>query len=344
MTAFGRPVLAFGRPALAFGRPALAFGRPALAFGRPALAFGRPALAFGQPTLSWNLAWDLRQLLAYRFMVDALAAGTIVALVAAPIGWFMVLRRQTFAGHTLALVGFPGAAGAALVGISANYGYFAFCVAAALVIAAVPRGRAGSSSEESAIIGTTQAFALACGYLFVTLYAGNLNGVDSLLFGNFLGITTTQVTVLAVVAVGALVVLGAVARPLLFASVDPEVAESRGVPVRALSVLFLVLLGVAAAETSQITGSLLVFALLVLPAATAQVITARPGYSLVVALALGLGVTWIGLAVSYFSPYPIGFWITSIAFAAYLAAHVPRLAAWARPRLRFARRAEVVTR
>jgi zinc/manganese transport system permease protein len=309
---------------------------PMLAFGRPTLAFGRPTLAFGQPTLHWNLVSDLHQLLAYRFMVDALMAGTIVALVAAPIGWFMVLRRQTFAGHTLALVGFPGAAGAVLIGVSAEAGYFTFCLVAALVIAAVPRTRSGQSSEESAVIGTTQAFALACGYLFVTLYAGNLNGVDSLLFGNFLGITTSQIVVLAVVALVALVVLAGLARPLLFASVDPEVAQSRGVPVRLLSVLFLVLLGVAAAETSQITGSLLVFALLVLPAATAQVVTARPGRSLALAVALALGVTWVGLAVSYFSPYPIGFWITTLAFGVYLVAHGPRLAAWWRGRSRMA--------
>ena len=280
-------------------------------------------IAFGQPRLTWNPASDLHQLLAYRFMVNALLAGTIVAVVAAAIGWFMVLRRQTFAGHTLAVVGFPGAAGAALIGVSAQFGYFGFCLVAALVIAAVPRSRTGSSGEESAVIGTTQAFALACGFLFVTLYAGNLSGLNSLLFGDFLGITTRQIVVLAVAGGGALVVLAAIARPLLFASVDPEVAQSRGVPVRALSVLFLVLLGAAAAETSQITGSLLVFALLVLPPATSQVLCARPAASLALAVVLGLAVTWLGLAISYFSPYPVGFWITSVAFAAYLVAHVP---------------------
>jgi zinc/manganese transport system permease protein len=290
-------------------------------------------VAFGQPTLSWNLGGDLHQLLTYRFMVDALAAGTIVALVAGPIGWFMVLRRQTFAGHTLAVVGFPGAAGAALIGVSATYGYFACCLTAALVIAAVPRARLGASTEESAVIGTTQAFALACGFLFVTLYAGNVNGVDSLLFGNFLGITVSQVVVLAAVAAAALVVLAAIGRPLLYATVDPETAQSRGVPVRGLSVVFLVLLGVAAAETSQITGSLLVFALLVLPPATAQVLTARPARSLALAVVLALAVTWLGLAISYFSTYPIGFWITSVAFGSYLLAQ-----AWAHGRMVWARR------
>ncbi len=291
--------------------------------------------AFGQPTLSWNLASDLHQLVAYRFMVDALVAGTVVALVAAPIGWFMVLRGQTFAGHTLAVVGFPGAAGAVLLGVSAAYGYFAFCLAAALVIAAVPRTRAGAasgSSEESAVIGTTQAFALACGFLFATLYAGNLSGIESLLFGSFLGVTAGQIVVLALVGAVALVVLAAMARPLLFASVDPQVAESRGVPVGRLSVLFLVVLGLAAAEASQITGSLLVFALLVLPAATAQVISPRPWPSLALAVAGAVLVTWLGLAAAYFSPWPIGFWITSVAFGAYLAARAGR--AWGGRRAR----------
>jgi zinc/manganese transport system permease protein len=279
-------------------------------------------LAFTQPAVSWNLAADVRQLLEYRFMVDAFIAGAIVAVVSAPIGWFMVLRRQTFAGHTLAVVGFPGAAGAVLIGLSASLGYFVFCLGAALVIAAVPRGRHGAYSEESAVIGTTLAFALACGYLFVTLYAGNLSGAANLLFGSFLGITPGQIVLLAIGGALALVALAVLGRPLLFASVDPEVAAGRGVPVGTLSVAFLVLLGLAAAETSQITGSLLVFALLVLPPATAQVLSPRPAVSFGLAVVIGVTVTWLGLALAYFSPYPIGFWVTTVAFVVYLAAHV----------------------
>ncbi len=297
------------------------------------------SLAFGQPAPSWNLAADLDQLFRYGFMVHAFIAGTIVAVVAASIGWFMVLRRQTFAGHALAVVGFPGAAGAALIGVSASYGYFTFCVAAALVIAAIPRARQGGYDEESAVIGTTQAFAVACGFLFVTLYAGNLTGVNSLLFGDFLGITTSQIVVLGAFALVALAALAAIARPLLFTSVDPEVAAGRGVPVRGLSIAFLVLLGVAAAETSQITGSLLVFALLVLPPATAQTLTPRPARSVALAVVLALTITWAGLAVSYFSPYPIGFWVTSIAFAAYLLARLSRALG---PRSAAPRHAQVV--
>ena len=289
-------------------------------------------VAFREPQLTWDLGRDVAQLFDYPFMVNALRAGTIVAVVAAVIGWFMVVRRQTFAGHTLALVGFPGAAGATLIGVSATYGYFAFCVVAALVIAALPRAQRTGYSEESAVIGVVQAFALACGFLFVTLYAGNLNGINALLFGSFLGITEVQVATLLVAGLAVVAVLAVVARPLLFASLDPDVAAARGVPVRLLSVGFLVLLGVAAAEVSQVTGTLLVFALLVLPAATAQAITLRPAASIATAVALALGVTWVGMGISYYSPYPIGFWITSLAFGLFVLARVGRLVLERRPR------------
>jgi zinc/manganese transport system permease protein len=259
---------------------------------------------------------------AYPFMVNAFRAGTVVAVLAAVTGWFMVLRRQSFAGHTLAMVSFPGAAFATLLGVSAGFGYFAFCVGAALVIAAVPRREAG---QDAALTGTVQAFLLACGYLFVALYKGFLGGVNSLLFGSFLGITDAQVMALAVIAAVALGVLAVIGRPLLFASVDEAVAAARGVPVRALSAACLVLLGLATAGASQITGSLLVFALLVMPAATAQLLTARPALSLTLAVLIAVAVTWGGLVAAYYSPYPIGFYVTSFAFAAYVLARTGRL-------------------
>ena len=205
---------------------------------------------------TWNLFADVQQMFALHFMVNAFRAGTIVAILAGAIGWFMVLRRQSFAGHTLAIVSYPGAAGAVLLGLSASLGYYVAAVAAALVIAAVPRSPSGQShSEESAVIGTVQAFALASGALFVSLSGGFLNSQTSLLFGTFLGISNEQVVVLLVVAVVSLAVLGGIGRPLLFATVDSDVAIARGVPTRFLSVAFLVLLGCAAAAASQITGA-----------------------------------------------------------------------------------------
>ena len=253
---------------------------------RPPLANARATTAAragvpmppADPVASWNLLTDIQELWSFPFMLSAFRAGTIVAILAGAIGWFMVLRKQSFAGHTLAMVSFPGAAGATLIGVSTAYGYFGFCIAAALVIAARPRTGGGGHAEESAVTGTVQAFALACGFLFIALYKGFLDGVTALLFGSLLGVTDSEVLILLIVAVVTLGVLAVIGRPLLFASIDPDVAAARGVPTRALSAVFLVLLGAAVAEASQLTGALLVFALLVMPAATAQVLTA-PSYS-----------------------------------------------------------------
>ncbi|HET9893986.1 MAG TPA: metal ABC transporter permease [Streptosporangiaceae bacterium] len=285
--------------------------------------------------LTLNIVSDVRQLFLYPFMVNAFRAGTIVAVTAGALGWFMVLRRQSFAGHTLAVVSFPGAAAAILAGVSAIGGYFTASIAAAIVIAAIPRslgGRAGSS--ESAVIGTVQAFALACGALFVSLYGGFLTGLTNLLFGSFLGISRGQVLTLLLVAIIALAGLAAIGRPLFFATVDPDVAVARGVPAGLVSAIFLILLGCAAAEVSQITGALLVFALLVMPAATAQRLTARPLLSFCLTIAFGLIIVWLGLAIAYFSVYPVGFYITTFGFAGYVLAAAARRAAGylARPR------------
>jgi zinc/manganese transport system permease protein len=272
------------------------------------------------PVFHWDLLADFDEIWRFPFMVNAFRAGAIVAVLAGVVGWFMVLRRQSFAGHTLAVVSFPGAAGAALVGVSATYGLFAFAVGAALVIAAVPAGAGRAYREESAVTGTVLSFALAAGYFFATLYGGFLGGVNALLFGTFLGITSAQVGILCVAAGLVLAALTVIGRPLLFGSVDADVAQARGVPVRLLSAGYLVLLALTAAAVSQITGTLLVFALLVAPAAAAQQLSARPAISLALAVAIGLVITWTALFVGYFTAYPIGFDLTTLGFAAYLAA------------------------
>lgn len=281
--------------------------------------------------LRWDLVADLQLLFRYHFMVNAMWVATITAVVAGVAGWFMVLRRQTFAGHSLSVVSFPGAAGAVLVGTSPLWGYFGGCIAAAVVISAVPyRADRRGSSEEPAVVGIAQALALAGGFLFARLYSGFLGStLNGLLFGTFLGVTDDQVLILAAVAVAGVAVLAAVARPLLFSSVDPIVAAARGVPVRALSTLYLIVLAVAVAEISQITGALLVFALLVMPPAAAQQLTARPAAGAALAVGIGLLVAWLGVGVSYFSTYPTGFFITTFGFATYVGAvAVGRLRGW----------------
>ncbi|MGC2375069.1 MAG: metal ABC transporter permease [Solirubrobacteraceae bacterium] len=275
-------------------------------------------------TLSWNLASDVRALFEYQFMVNALEAGTIVAAMAGVVGWYMVLRRQSFAGHTIAVMSFPGAAGAALVGAPSAVGYYLACAIAALAI-----GRSGGSggrgrTGESAAIGVVQVAGLALGFLFLSLYSGVLEGLETVLFGTFLGIDRSQVVTLLLVALVVLAALAIVGRPLLLASLDPEVARARGVPVRALDVGFLSILGLAVAATSQITGALLVFALLVAPPAAAQTLTSRPGLSLALSVAGALLVTWVALGISYFSVYPLGFFVTSLGFGLYVLAQLAR--------------------
>ena len=267
---------------------------------------------------------DIQQLTAYPFMVSALEAGTIVAILAGIAGWFMVLRRETFAGHTLSVMAFPGASGALLIGLPAAAGYFLFAGGAALAIGLASARAGRHRGEESAVTGAVQAFGLACGFVFLSLYQGVLAGYENLLFGSFFGITRGQVLTLAIVAVLTLAFFAVAGRPLLFASVDEPVARSSGVPVRRLSTGFLLVLGLAVAATAQITGSLLVFTLLVTPAATAQVLTARPVAGVALAVGIALAVTWTGLAVAYYSPYPVGFWITSLSFAVYVLARLGR--------------------
>jgi len=281
---------------------------------------GWPGLVAAAPRLTLDVQHDLQQLLQYPFMRHAFAAGAVAALMCGAIGWFAVLRGETYAAHTLATVAFPGASGAAYLGLAPLVGYFAFAVAGAGLIAWLGPPGHGPRERHSATVGAVQAMALALGFWFVTLYRGFLSSLSGFLFGSFLGVTTDDVLVLTATAAVALGLLAVLGRPLFFASVDPRVAEAAGVPVRAVSLLYLLLLGCAVAEASQFTGVLLVLALLVVPAATASTLTARPAAGLALSLALAVATAWAGLAAAYFTNRPVGFWITSVGFAGYVLA------------------------
>ena len=263
-------------------------------------------------------------------MRNALLASTIVAVASALVGWFAVLRQETFTVHTLAVVGFPGASLATLLGVSVSAGYIVFALVAAAVIG-VAQARGTDERRETAVVGTVQALALSSGFLFVSLSHRNVSSAQALLFGSVLGVTQAQVWTLAGVTVAVLVALAVVGRPLLFASLDREVAEARGISPRTLDLVFLAMLAVAAGTASQITGSLLAFALLVIPAATAQLLTAHAARSLGLAVGLALLATWVGLVAAYFADWPIGFAVPTIAFAAYLLAHVVKRMGLLRP-------------
>jgi zinc/manganese transport system permease protein len=260
---------------------------------------------------------DIQILLHFHFMQNAYLAGTLVAISAGLMGFFMVLRGQSFAGHSLANVGFAGATGALLFGIPPVLGLFIAGVLAAVGIQTL-NAAAGERRQSDIAVGAVLTAALALGFLFIHLataeYAANVYNV---LFGNVLGINDSDVGVIAVSTLILLGVLLFIARPFFFASLDPDVAAASGVPVRLLALGYLVLLALEVAVAVQVVGVLLIFALLVTPAAIAQDLTTRPAVAAAIAVALALLFTWIGLAVGYFTPYPVGFFITTFAFGTY---------------------------
>ena len=268
----------------------------------------------------------------FEFMRNAFAAATFVAVLAGAAGYFVVLRGQTFAAHTLAQVGFPGAAAGVLAHLSPMAGLIAFCGAGALAIRATGRDAPGGGRRESAAIGALLALALATGLLFTRLYHGSGQGVYGFLFGSVLGVTRAEVVATAAAALAGVAVMVAVARPLTFASVDPVSAEARGVPVRALATAFLLVVALAVAVTVQVVGTVLVFALLVIPAACAVQMTARPAAALAASVLLALAFTWAGLAAAYESGLPAGFLITTLGFGSYAGLRGARLLAPGRRR------------
>jgi len=276
----------------------------------------------GSNRFSWNLVSDFRQMWSYAFFQHGFEAGTVVAIVGGVIGYFVVLRRTAFAGHALSHIGFAGAAGAVVLGVDPIYGLLVFCLGAGAVIGALGQRLASRDT----VIGIVLAFSLGLGALFLSLYNGNdANEAVSILFGEILGVSGSDVILTLVIGIVALASVAVMYRPLLFASVDEAVAEARRVPVRALSIAFMLALGLAVAVAVQVVGVLLIFALLVTPAATAARVTASPGPAIAVSVAVALGATWLGLAVSWYSNYPVSFFITTIAFGAYV---LVRLVPW----------------
>lgn len=277
------------------------------------------ALGATLPPFSPNLLYDARVMLSYDFMRNAFLASSAVALMAGLIGYFVVLRRLTFAGDALSHLAFTGALGAALVALNPLAGAFGLTIVAALVISAL--GERTRGRDEA--VGVALAWSLGLGALFLSIYSLNTSAESSalgvkVLFGSVLGIQPDQALLVAILSAGVIVVLLLIARPLLFASLDPLVAAVRGVPVRALGAVFLTLLALTVGEATQIVGALLIFSLLVTPAATAQRLTTRPYLGMALAAALALAITWIGLTIGFYTPLPISFLISALAFSLYV--------------------------
>jgi zinc/manganese transport system permease protein len=263
---------------------------------------------------SINLFADIQQVFQWPFMQHAFEAGTLVAIVAGIVGYFVVLRRSSFAAHALSHIGFAGAAGAVLFGVNPVYGLLLFTTAGGTGIAVLgPR-----ASNRDVQIGTVLAFMLGIGVLFLSLYKGYANEAFSILFGEILGISLDNVLLTLLVSLPILVAIAIVYRPLLFASLDEDVAEAKGMPMLLIGIVFMLLVAVATSIAVQVVGVLLIFALMVTPAAIAQRLTTKPVRAVLVSVVVALLATWLGLFIAFYEPYPVSFFITSIVFVLYL--------------------------
>jgi zinc/manganese transport system permease protein len=259
---------------------------------------------------------QLLNLLGYEFVQNAILAGFVIAIVAGVVSPFVVARNMSFAVHALSELGFTGAAGFILINRSPVLGLLAGSAVTALFIGALGarvRGR-------DAVIGLVMAFGLGLGVLFITLYPKYASEAFALLFGTINGVSRGDVFLLVAIAVIALVALAVVYRPLTFATVDPEVAEARGVPVRALGMVFLLILAAAVSEAIQVVGVLLILTLLITPGATAECLTPRPGQATLYSVGVALFCTIGGILLALVTNAPVSVFVTSLSFASYLVA------------------------
>jgi zinc/manganese transport system permease protein len=243
------------------------------------------------------------------FMRHALIGGSLVAIAAGLLGYFVLTRQNAFAAHALAHIGFPGATGAVLVGAPVTLGLAVFCIGGGLLIGLFGRRVA----DREIATGTILALSTALGVLFASLASANVGTTTSVLFGNLLAISTDQLLVFGGFTAVIVLVLALLARPLVFASVDPDVAEARGVPVRRLGIAFVVLLALTVTMAVQVVGTLLLFALVVTPAAAALRLTARPARVAVLAVAMALVSVWGGLVLSAMVDLPPSFFVVTVA-------------------------------
>ena len=251
----------------------------------------------------------------YEFMTNAFAAAGIAAVVSGIVGYFLVMRGQTFAGHALSHIGFAGATGAGLIGLAPLWGLLAFTLAAGIAMGALGE----RISNRDVAIGVILALALGFGLLFLHYYTSFATQATALLFGNVLAVDHSMIVTLAVLGAITLIALAAIMRPLIFASLQPELAEAKGVPMRFVSTAFLGIVALAVSVCAQIVGVLLVFTLMVGPPAAAQRVTTGLWSGLLVSGALALGEAWLGLTMAFYTDWPVSFCIAVLSALVYFA-------------------------
>ncbi len=272
---------------------------------------------------SLNVVSDLQNMWCFEFMQHAAEAGTITAIIAGITGYFVVLRRSAFTAHAFSEIGFAGAAGAVVLGVAPLAGLLAGSILGGISIAIL--GRRVSNRDTQ--VGIVLAFSLGLGLLFINLYRGGYaTATYSILFGEIIGVSSWEVTLTEVAGICVVAAMAVLYRPLLFASLDEDVAEAKGMPMLFLGTAFMLVVAVSVSFAVQVTGVLLIFSLMVTPAAAAQYLSKRPSHVIAFSVALALLATWVGLFVSFYTNYPVSFFITGLAFGAYI---VVRLARWA---------------
>jgi zinc/manganese transport system permease protein len=252
-------------------------------------------------------------MLDYDFMRNAFAAAGIAAVVSGLVGYFLVLRGQTFAGHALSHVGFAGATGAVLIGVAPIWGLVAFTVAAGMTMGVLGERLSG----RDVAIGVVLALALGFGLLFLHYYTAFAAQATALLFGNVLAVDHDMIWTLLGLAAVTLVGLALIMRPLVFASLQPELAEAKGVPLRLISIAFLTVVALAVSQSVQIVGILLVFSLMVGPPATAQQLVTGLWSGLMLSAGLAVAEAWLGIAVAYYTDWPVSFCIAVLSALGY---------------------------
>jgi zinc/manganese transport system permease protein len=255
-------------------------------------------------------------MLQYEFMRNAFAAAGIASVVSGLVGYFLVMRGQTFAGHALSHIGFAGATGAVVLGLAPLWGLIGFTVAAGIGMGVLGERVSG----RDVAIGIVLALALGFGLLFLHYYTSFATQATALLFGNVLAVDREMIVTLAVLGLVTLAALAVMMRPLIFASLQPELAEAKGVPLRFISIAFLAIVALAVSESATIVGVLLVFALMVGPPAAAQRLTTGLWSGLALSAALALAEAWLGIVVAYHTSWPVSFCISALSAFGYFAA------------------------
>jgi zinc/manganese transport system permease protein len=262
--------------------------------------------------------------LSHDFFRQAFLAGTAAAIAAGLVGSFLVLRNQVFAGDALSHVAFTGGLAALAFGFAARTGVFTATVAVAILVAVL----GGRARLNDVVTGVVFTWLLGLGVLFLSIFTAsrattNSTGAVRVLFGSIFGIDATTAVQTGLIAAGVVAAMLLIGRPLLFASIDPGVAEARGVPVRALNVVFLVAAGVMVAQLVQVVGALLLLGLITTPAATAHRLTARPWRAVAASVAIAVATVWLGLWLGYLRPtLPPSTAIVGSGFLAWLAVEV----------------------